>query len=109
MRQAALEAFVRICFLTHYLCSDRLNKRFKSPNNLAKADPKLVYIAAAIEAVIAVIQHDPCRGTRYAAAMTLLGNYDIVFFYTNTNTNNDTRCIARQTIVKITIIRIKYG
>jgi len=74
MRQAALEAFVRLCFLTNYLCSDRLNKRFKNPNAPLKADPKLAYIAAAFEAVMAVIQHDPCRGTRHAAAMTLLGN-----------------------------------
>ena len=74
MRQAALEAFVRLCFLTSYLCSDRLNKRFKNPNAPLKADPKLAYIAAAFEAVMAVIQHDPCRGTRHAAAMTLLGN-----------------------------------
>lgn len=88
MRQAALEAFVRLCFMTHHLCNDRLNKRFKSTNT-PKADPKIGYIAAAIEAVVAVVQHDPCRGTRYAAAMTLLGNIIInnssySCLYTNT-------------------------
>ena len=72
LRQVALEAFVRICFKSHYVCNDRLNKRIKNPNNPTIVDPKLAYLAAAIEAVVIVIQNDPCRGTRQAAAMTLL-------------------------------------
>lgn len=70
LRQAALEAFVKQCFTLHFIYRDKMSR--KSPDILPECnESNLMFVAAAVEAIVTVLSTDRCKNTRHAAATLL--------------------------------------
>ena len=74
VREAALEAHVRICFAQYLLLADKQKKVAADPTQKAfymKTNEISAFIASAVDATLQVVNTDPHRSVRRRAATTL--------------------------------------